>query len=193
MNEPGWIIEIVGGPVMPSNPSVQLRVSATFNSQTDFAFFGARWDMLADDGLWSEPLNVFPGTHAFIRSLGTIQGSEVLAIELEQRNYWFGALANFANPIVTWEATWSTSVFTPRIIDVMTQTTTFGVYPDRQSPGIRFFPSVLEGSAFIHVIPAPPAAVLLALGALIAPRRPRAIPTRRRSAARMANASNRVA
>ena len=88
-----------------------------------------------------------------------------------------GCQANPFNPIEVWEATWSTSVFTPRTVLISTtQLTGIGLFSGHGEPfpDIFFEPKdVIPGSAVIQVIPAPATLCLTVFAGGIAMRRGR--------------------
>lgn len=175
----GWVIAVnygngygAGGTVNPGNPSAKVRISAKF-SPNDYAVAGVNVNVSAGDGSWSNNVNIAPMTTG--SNPGTIVGSNVNGIIGGQLNFpAAGIFANPANPIHTWEATWSTGDFTLRTVALSTRTVRFDVYADRNSPssGSRMS-GLMEGSGGIDVVPAPSALALLGLGGLVAGRRRR--------------------
>ncbi|UYV12512.1 MAG: hypothetical protein NCW75_14595 [Phycisphaera sp.] len=82
--------------------------------------------------------------------------------------------ADSTNPIPFWEVTYTApmEVMAPFDIDLSTMTTKYDVYVERSSSlSESRLAELTEGSATIHVIPAPASASLLALGLLAMRRR----------------------
>ena len=177
-----WIVEVIGGPVSPSNPSVQVRLSALF-SPLEYAFAGATLDVSATGEGWSQPqLSSLPGL--FIGSAGTVLGKQVMGINAFQPFLPLTVYPSTNNPIQFWEATWNANDFRPRMVEVHTATSRFDVYPlmssNRTESRLNEF---TEGSAFIQVIPAPAGIAVHGAFALFAGRcgRESASPTCRRT------------
>ncbi len=180
-SNPGWIIEVVGGPVSPSNPSVQVKVSAFFTPVTSsFAFGAGRFDVVSTDanGQFGN-LTVGAGlvqscTQGSQLGVSNANGG-VTDVWIHQLNV-LGCQAVPTNPIEIWTATWTTSDFSPRQVQVSTLTTGyFQLFSHHGTPfpDIFFEPKdVIPGSAVIQVIPAPSGALALLLtGAALATRR----------------------
>ena len=161
---PGWTIEVVGGPVSPSNPQVTIKVSAFFTQLDPSTAFGnGGFDLQSSD-----PAGVFSAM-AFGSGLakgvchygvlGSSQSSGGVSGVMIGQNNVLGCLANPFNPIEVWEATWSTNTFVPRTVELST-TSLIGMsmYSSHGQPfpNIFFEPKdVIPGSAVIQVIPAP--------------------------------------
>lgn len=181
-SNPGWTIEIIGGPVSPSNPQVTVRVSAYFTPPFPTSAYGfGGFDLETSD-----PFGAFSGM-AFGSglakgvchggTLGTPTGTGGVAGVVAGQVNVLGCQANPFNPIEVWEATWSTSVFTPRSVLISTtQLTGIGLFSGHGEPfpDIFFEPKdVIPGSAVIQVIPAPGAFVVLLSGAALTTKRRR--------------------
>ncbi len=180
---PGWNIEVIGGPVSPSNPSVTVRVSARF-SHSDHAFAAGHFDIIADEAGWSNPRVILPPPSA----VGVISDSSVLDIQMGQLN-WHPQWPNTSNPLQVWEAQWTPSSLRPRLVNIVTQTYRFDVYPRPKLPGSESrMQGLTEGVGQITVIPAPATGVLLAgAGVIVAGSgRPRRIQQDRRGEPRCA-------
>lgn len=105
----GWIMEVTGGPVSPSNPSVQVRMTAFFDERVDVAFALSRWGVHAGDGAWRDPLNVFESwTQHHPILLGDPLGHSIINMRMGQIHFPPSVIGNLANPIRVWEATWFT-------------------------------------------------------------------------------------
>jgi hypothetical protein len=190
----GWVIDVIGGPVSPSNPEVTIRMSAWWDDGGDptwFAFWRGDFDLLGD------PSGGFAGPRLLLvsnppqpqppnASAGTPSGGDILGVFVEQNHHQFGPWANPANPMPLWESEWTTSDFTPRTIDLATSnTTTFDIYccfPWGTGAPNHTPRAIIPGSAKITVVPAP-ASAFLALAAalpLVRRRRGRAAPVRSR-------------
>ncbi len=181
----GWLIDVIGQPVSPTNPSTTVRLSAYFPSNM-WAFASGSFDLTSTDitGEFSNPHMPpplqWPCAHLF--NTGTFVNGGAYGVSFGQINV-VGCIANSANPLAIWEATWTTQDFTPREVYLET----------RNTPGFYVFPTpavTLEtielvarnqfrhGTAVIQVIPAPSAAALLlaATGAGMLRRRQRMSP-----------------
>ncbi len=178
-SNPGWIIEVVGGTVSPSNPSVTVKLRAFFFSVFPSTAFGGGDSDIGS----SDPMGKFSdmqygadlfgfcplGQVGVPSATGGVTGINIGQIQV------LGCLANPANPIEIWRATWTTSDFTPRTVELNTTGTThFELYSHHGAsfPDIFFDPKdVIPGSAVIQVIPAPGVLALLLTGAALTTRR----------------------
>lgn len=171
----GWLIEVIGEPVSPSNPTTTVRVSAYFPSHLwalnygGFDLIGADSNAAFSNFMLPAPLGPRPpGVHGCVRLLVGNSGSgRVDDVSFLQINI-AGCLAHAANPLPIFEAQWTTTDFTPREVQLETlNTPAFHVFPD---PGATLNTIELvalnqfrHGSAVIQVIPAP-AGTLVLLG-----------------------------
>ena len=180
----GWLIEVIGGPVSPSNPSTTIRVSAYFPSHLH-GFYGGRFDLVGSDptGAMSNfflpaPLGPLPpGPHGCIGLivLGAVPGGYRFSFLQEGI---VGCFPHPANPLPILEAQWTTNDFTPRVVDLETRNTPgFLVWVNHNGTWTDLIPlnQFRHGSAVIQVIPAPGGAALLlaASGAVMLRRRRR--------------------
>lgn len=179
---PGWTIEVVGGPVSPSNSSVKIRVSTYFQPVSAGSAFGeGAFDLLSTDPNGKfHSLDVGGGV-AGSCTQGSLLGEPtslggVAGVGIHQLNI-LGCLANTQNPIEVWTATWTTNDFTPRVVSLGTANTwIYGIYSNlaQSFPDIHYKPEeIVHGSALIQVIPAPGALALLLTGTALATRRRR--------------------
>lgn len=168
-----FIIDVVGGPVSPHNPSVTVKIYASFPSQY-WAFGSTYFDLASTDtsgefsgmtkptasgiglppGPCSEPW--FPGTPDGNGGLTGLYAFQFNAV---------GCFARTTNPIQIWEATWSTQTFTNRTVVVSTvNVLSFIVYTDHNQslPNVVLTPNLfVPGEASIEVVPAPGALVIV--------------------------------
>ena len=160
----------VDGALSPSNPSVNVTLAATFPA-ADYAFAGARLDVIASEAGWGTPELILmgPGTTA-----GTVAGASVEGIIVGQLNFPPGMIfADPSNPIDVWKSDFAPAdVTTVRTIDLSTSTGQFAIYPERDS-SVSETRTPTEGAGAIEVIPAPASLALLGLGGLAAARRRR--------------------
>jgi hypothetical protein len=161
------------GSVNPGNPSAIVRISARF-SPNDYAFAGGRFDVGASDGTWSGNTLVGPIAGSPGVNPGVLGGSNVTGVICGQVHFPPVLPGNNSNPILLWEATWTTNDFTARSVAVTTTTARFDVYPSSTSPSSQSrLSGLVEGAGDIVVTPAPSALALLGLGGLVAGRRRR--------------------
>ena len=172
----GWLIEVIGEPVSPRNPSITLRVSAYFPANL-WALNTSGFDLLGTDPsavfsnfLLPAPLGPLPpGPHGCFGTLvgGTVPGG-VVQVGFLQSNI-VGCFAHPANPLPIFEAQWTTTDFTPREVLLETlNTPAFHVFPTRTSTlntvDLVAMQQFRHGSAVIQVIPAPGSAAMLLAG-----------------------------
>ncbi len=164
---PGWNIEVIGGPVSPSNPSVTVRVWARFDP-IDHAFATGWFDVHAREGEWSDAVVLTPPPWR----PGEIVGSTVKDIVLwNNANMCPSFFSNPANPLAVWEAKLTIDVFRPRVIPLETITHRLFVYPELCVPMARSPEFRTEGSATIRVVPCPPVATTAAWVVVLMSRR----------------------
>lgn len=167
----GWNIAVSNNITGPGNNSAVVTISARF-SPADHAFGAALFDVNASEVGW------VAGTNEVIlpppANPGTINGASITGITAGQIHFPPVVLANTANPIAAWRATWSTNNFSPRTVDITTRTTRFDVYLSPTTPQSESrLAGLMEGSGRIQIIPAPSALALLGMGGLVAARRRR--------------------
>ena len=136
------------GVVSPQTPSVQLTLRAVFDP-SDFAFAGARLDIVTSEGRFVDP------SCPLFCAGGAIAGSQVRDLLVGQiHEPAAGVIADSANPIEIYSVRWTTDDFEARVIPVVTDTRTFNVFPSATSPAIESRLSDLrEGVGLIRVIP----------------------------------------
>jgi hypothetical protein len=166
-------------PVLQPGESTTITLLASFSAE-DWALAGARLDLLFD-GLPGDPRDAFtefgllrpfaaPGTPERLDEQGI---KEILPGQL---NFPPAMIyADPTNPIAFFEATFTAPLDAGGgyRVDLLTETSRFDVYIERElSTSESRMDVLVEGSAAIHVVPAPAStsAIVLALG-LLAPRR----------------------
>jgi hypothetical protein len=126
----GWILEAIGGPVSPVNPTVTVRVSAGFPA-TLWAFYTGGFDLVSSDPMGSilnqglpPPLGPkLPGPFdCFIWREGTVIPGRVAGVGFAQIAV-LGCNAHPAGPLPIWEAQWTAADFSPRLVQLETQNT----------------------------------------------------------------------
>lgn len=160
----------VSNDLSPQTPKATVTVWAQFDP-AQYAFAGAKWDMHASEAEWSNAKIPFTGLPVLP---GTVSpsGSSYLGIASGQLHGVAGIFANTSNPIVIWSAEFSTTDFTPRTIDLRSDTSEFLLYTNSLGSNASFLSSFVEGQGQINVVPAP-GAVALPLFILLASRRSR--------------------
>lgn len=162
----------VSNVVSPGTPSTTVEVYAVWDSDAYYAFNNATWNLTGDGtGAFSGPASAFtdPGQVG-----GTPTGGDVLGITTGQLHMPMGGIfADTSNPIRIWSATWSTTDFTPRTVDLFTETDLYNLFSDDTGASWNVTPTVFEAEGQIRVIPAPASLALLGLGGLAALRRRR--------------------
>lgn len=180
-SNPGWTIEILGGTVSPSNPSVIVKVSAFFHSFFPSTAFGSgNFNIESTDpgGMFSN-FQYGPGLantcHGGNLGLPSSTGG-VVGVGIGQLNV-LGCQASPENPIAIWTGEWTTDDYSLRTIQLKTiGTTHFELYSHHGAsfPDIFYDPKdVIPGSAVIQVVPAPGGLALLLTGAALTTRRRR--------------------
>lgn len=152
MGQTAWTIEVTND-VSATQPSTTVRLHAGIDAGRDFAFAGALFDVRASEGTWRDPMPLLPPPSIPDTIVGSnITGNWVVQI------YFPGMPPPWLNPLPVFEATWETSTFSPRNVEITTLTQRYDVYISQNSPASETRMSVLvEGRAFITVVPAPSA------------------------------------
>ena len=165
----------VSGVASPSSPSVTVEVWAAWDQTRpgEWALKTANFDLVASDGLWSDPQLLFNGPAS---GPGTPNGSNLVGAFVNQGGIIHPPPnVNASNPFPLIRAVWTTSDFIPRNVQLRTDNTQyflladpatwfqFNLVPDEFTPG----------SGVINVVPAPAAWLVLALPLLAATRRRR--------------------
>lgn len=162
----------VSNPVSPSSPSATVEVWADWDSDLFYAFAAAEWSLRGDTtGDFSGPMSAFtdPGQND-----GTPTGGDVTDIVTGQLQFPTGGIfADTSDPIMIWSGTWSTTDFTARSVDLLTETLRYSLYLDDTGLSSDVTSTVIEGTGQIQVIPAPASMALVGLGGLVALRRRR--------------------
>jgi len=171
----GWLIE-VDGVVSPSNPSATVNVYAWFDYEPGVAevFASGHLDLRAGEEGWVTaqcPIGMtFPPCGNFVQ----IRGATIELLRVGQ--IWLPGVIkpDPSNPILAVVAEWETTDFTPR--EVLVDTTRLANFNVYRSPGLtNAVDPIMPGRAVIRVVPAPGAAVVLALGGMLVSRRRRGI------------------
>jgi hypothetical protein len=163
----------VSGIITPDNPSVTVEVWAYFDP-AQYAFAGALFDVVggSDAGGFSDP-------HAVLDDTGTDDGlvsgdgDRVMHVIAGQIHFPpADELADTSNPILIWEATWSTDDFSTRQVSLATETSKYHLYIDDLGHSKEFVDELAEAVGQISVVPAPGAAMALGV-MMVASRRRR--------------------
>lgn len=162
----------VSNPVSPGTPSTTVEVYAQWDSDLFYAFAAANWSLRGDtSGDFSGPASAFSDPGQFD---GMPDSGDVRDIITGQLQFPTGGIfADTSDPILIWSGTWSTSDFTPRFVDLATDTNRYNLYLDDTGLSRDVTATVLEAAGQIQVIPAPASLALLGLGGLAAARRRR--------------------
>jgi hypothetical protein len=149
----GWTIQ-VSNAVSLAQPSTTVSVYAHFHPIFGLAdlFAGGDFSVTAEDGQWSDPVAVLqqipPATG------GMVSGSSVLGALVGQVHFPTSIPGSYANPMLAWQGTWSTSAFKPRTIALRTHdSTAFYVNDFQGSPTKVPLSSVSHGVGVIRVYP----------------------------------------
>ena len=170
------IIIDVESPVLMPGQSTTVTMWAAFPSG-DYAFGAIQTDLLSSEmgRGWSDP-ELFASMAGPGTSAGTVGAAGIEGILAGQLYVPIFGEADTANPIAFWRATYTApaEVLEPMEVRLSTATSVFESYISRDSSERRsHLPTLTEGHATIHIIPAPAGAVVLGLGVLVAGRRRR--------------------
>lgn len=154
-----WTFDIIysdpAGVINSPDDTATVELWAGFKPKY-YAFEGGWLDITADDpmdrGQWSDPIAILEGPGW---KDGFIDGEQVQDIRVGQLHALGGYFADTSNPILTWQATWTTFDLTRRNVDIVTVTSRFGIYADFAGYWKDLSDSVREGTASIHVVPCP--------------------------------------
>ena len=152
----------VSNDISPDQPSAVVALWAGFDAR-DWALAGVAGSVVASEGNWFAlelvpPLDG-PGTSPGVRTGG---GSVVEGIVAGQLNFPSDILADPTNPIALWRAEIEVFDFTPRTIDLASDTSRFDVYIDRDSAASRSALADLEEAmGTVVVVPAPATPIVL--------------------------------
>ena len=153
----------VGSVISPDQPSVTIEAWAVWDP-AQYAFREALFDFLAsaDAGGFSEPERMLKGPTSddgYVAPDGdAVTGVLPFQLHFPAANIF----ADTADPILIWRVTWSTSDFTPRLIDLHTVMSEFILYIDENGNSKSFINGFAEGSGVIQVVPAPGAGACVA-------------------------------
>jgi hypothetical protein len=168
----GWLMELRYEPgqnqVSPLHPTCAVRISAWF-SPPDHAWAFGHTNLHAADGRWQDPVPLVHGKQTY-----RMEGSSITFIAGSQVHFPPILPADPRNPFPFFQATWTTTDFTPRAVHLNTATRYFDIYPDANSPRSESRLEILvEGTDIIRVAPAPGTAVLVPLVAVFVAQRRR--------------------
>lgn len=164
----------VSNVISPEQPAATVEAWALWDP-AQYAFADAVFDVLAvpDAGGFSDPQRILNGPGTYDGNVAP-DGDSVTGIIAGQLHYpAHGIFADLANPILMWKVTWTTDVFTPRIVDVATLTNAFYVYTGPEGHTKNLIGDFVEGNGVIQVVPAPAGFAALLAGAAPALRRRR--------------------
>jgi hypothetical protein len=173
--QPAITIDVENPELMPGQ-STTVTLLGGYGG-TDFAVAGVATNLITSVGSegWSDAMRLDPmagpGTSA-----GSASATGWNGIIAGQLNFPGGAgiFADPTNPIAFWSVTYTAPlvVTAPFEIDLSTLTTRYDVFIASESTlSESRLAELTEGSATIHVIPAPASALVLALGAVALRRR----------------------
>lgn len=141
-------------------PDVEVRLFARF-SPSDYALAGTWLNIHSGESGWHS-VRVNPILSAG-SSPGVVNGGDISNIIAGQIHFPPFVLADDTNPILVWQAVWTTSNFALRDVPVWTQTIRFDVYPSAGSPtSVSRLAGLSEAHATIQKVPTPSSSVLLA-------------------------------
>lgn len=183
--EAWWLFDIrysdPAGVINSPDDTATVELWAGFNPKA-YAFEGGWLDITTDDpmdrGEWSELDAILEGPGW---KDGVIDGERANDIRVGQLHALGGYYADTSNPILAWQATWTTIDVTRRNVDVVTLTSRFGVYADFAGNWKDLTSDVREGAARIRVVPCPAVSVGWLGIALLAGQRKRTPPPRMRA------------
>jgi len=142
----------VSNHVDPGRPSCTVEVWAEFDQEL-FAFCGAEFDLIADSdqGIFTQPQRLLdgPGTRDGSPVPGGDSIKGIISGQIKQLPK--EPHLELGNPVLIWRATWTTSDFTPRKIDLRTQTVHFEVYVSDKFKSVEYLDSLTEGAGEIRV------------------------------------------
>ena len=176
------IIDVIGGPVSPHNPSVTVKISASFPSQywafgeTNISLQGS--DPTGEFKNISKPVGpgalsasgvCAPWLGGTPNGLGGVDGIHPFQFNA------VGCSASTWNPIQLWQGEWTTTNFSAREVELTSANVLFFTVftsSNHSFPDLNLYPSGFEhGSATIEVVPAP--GMTVAFGVVFATRRRR--------------------
>jgi len=167
---------VVSGEVTPATPEVTVEVWAAWDvtNPGEFYFAQADYDLVAGDGEFTSAQLLTgilaastPGTLAGSRVHGALIGNAICIPSLPLPGIE-------DNPIALASYTWTTTDFTARDVDLMTEATTrFNLLPGPGGLCVSMVPGLEPGSGSIRVVPAPGAALIIGMYGLVHGRRGR--------------------
>jgi hypothetical protein len=166
----------VSNVITPEQPSATVTLWATFDPQW-FAFHRTLTDVFSefDRGWFSDPLFLLDDPEGSSNA-GEVSpdGDRVSGIFVTQLHIPFNHFPDPSNPIPIWSAMWTTDDFTPRQVDLATESQSFWVWHEDGGRFDMFGVDFAEGSGFIEVVPSPGGAAALLMAWAMAGRRRRA-------------------
>lgn len=157
---------VITNQVSPARPAATVEVWAAWDPIW-YAFCATHFDIASalDEGGFSGPEELLHGPGSSDGNV--LPDGDTVADVLTGQLYWPGSIfPDTSNPILIWRATWSTSDFSPRAVDLKTDTSLCWLWSD-QAYEVDVLDNFVEGTGSIHVVPAP--AVLPALGFALLP------------------------
>jgi hypothetical protein len=162
--------------VSPKQPYTNITLWAAFEPDNWFAFGETRTEVRSafDPGGFSDPIALLDPWRLSEPGDVSPDGDRVSGIYAMQIYVPFSIYPDSGTPIPIWSVTWSTDDFTPRQVDLGTQSETFKLYTEEGDLIDQFGIDFAEGAGVITVLPGPGSlAVLGCAGAWSARRRRR--------------------
>jgi hypothetical protein len=145
---------VISNIVSPEQPSAVVQLWAVFDQQW-WALASAHLDVRAAEPAFSDPSVLVPGSERYDGDLSP-EKDAVLSIALTQYCHLPEIPPDASNPLLMWQATWSTDYFHPRTVDLTTLTEDFSVFVYE---GCSIKQLVLngftEGAGQVVVVPSP--------------------------------------
>lgn len=163
------IIDVEDAVLMPGE-STTVTLRGAIVQWEDYALAFVATNLFSSTGSdgWSDmelirPMDFIGTSPGLVASMG------VEGIQAAQPNWPIGSGADTSNPIAFWRATYTAPLdaSTPFDVVLSTRSSEYAVYLGRESTvSVSRLSTLTEGSATIHVIPAPAGPVVLGVGAL---------------------------
>lgn len=136
-----------------AHPACTVQVWAVFEPDL-YAFAGAEFDLIATPGVqagFSDPRRALtgPGASDGEPAPGSDSVSGILSGQIKQLPE--EPHLDYGNPVLLWEATWSTTDFTPRTIDLRTYSRHFEVYVTDAFQAVSYMGPLSEGAGVIQI------------------------------------------
>jgi len=164
----------VGGVVSPATPSARFGLYAAWDEQRpgDFVWGAGDYDLVASSGVFTVAKLVMGNMPP--NNPGVINGNRVDGAAIGQVHIpSIGIFGDPSNPVLLAEYVWTTSDFTPRMVEFVTENTTNFSLVGRSSvsPNLVRSGQFTPGFGSIRIVPDPGTLVLLGLAALSRRRR----------------------